>query len=110
MAFKTGLHNRVIIYPKQYNTQGDRTQKDQLAHQEDEAEVVAFCRIIHEEKALFEPQVKIASGDRLWDVKSGEQYEVLKVRKVYGKETLHHLSCDLRKWGLDNGRDKYRNR
>lgn len=110
MAFKSGLHNKVVIYPKQYNADS-RTQKDQLAHTSDEAEIMVPCRIIHDEKALFEPYVQLTSGDWFKEVKSGAQYEVLKVRKVYGKAALHHLSCDIRLWGLgDERQDKCSNR
>lgn len=112
MAFKSGLHNRVIIYPKQHNPEGDRTQRDRLAHSSDEPEVIVPCRIIHDEKALFEPYVQIASGDWFKDIKSGTGYEVLKARQVYGKATLHHLSCDIRLWGMetDERQDKCTNR
>lgn len=107
MAFRSGLHNRVILYPKAYQ-KNERTDKDQLAHSLAQADQVVCCRIIHEEKALFAPDVTVASGDRLRDLQSNKLYEILAVREVYGKESLHHYSCDLRKWGLDDGRHTHK--
>lgn len=108
MAFRDGLHNRVDIYPAVHK-EGNRTEKDQLKVTAEQARQQVSCRIIHDEKALFEPGTEVSSGNRLVDLDSGKSYEVMKVRSVYGKSQVHHLSCEIRVWGLD-GQNPYSNR
>lgn len=108
MAFRDGLHNRVDIYPAVHK-EGNRTELDQVKVADDEVVHNIRCRIIYDEKALFEPGTEVSSGDRLVDFESGKSYEVMKVRKVYGKSKVHHISCEIRVWGLD-GQNPYRNR
>lgn len=116
MAFKDGLHNRVDIYPKQMQNDG-REEKDRMKYPVQPAKENVHCRIIRDEKALFLPEVNLESGDRLIDKKTGVSYQVMHVRKVYGKEALHHLSCGIKLWGLKqeerserNGQNPYSNR
>ncbi|CAK7055858.1 hypothetical protein [Tissierella sp.] len=72
--FIKGLIHRVDIYPMKRNT-SNRTSKAQVQTEERTMENVK-CRIIKDEKIMFESSMVLEKGDLIKDINSNDEYMI----------------------------------
>lgn len=92
--FIKGLIHRVDIYPMERNT-SNRTSKAQVQTEERTMENVK-CRVIKDEKIMFESSVVLEKGDLIKDVDSGDEYMVEDEYKATGFN-IHHRTYKIKR-------------
>jgi hypothetical protein len=95
--FRNGLLDCVDIYKINRNF-SNRTSKNKMANSE-EADMTGIpCRIIREEKVLFEAGIHLGTGDVLKDVKTNQEYTIMNDGyAVKGMDTIHHKTYRVEK-------------
>lgn len=101
---RDGLHNQVNIYNLSDVGTG-MLNHDRVLDTAPKYKDIS-CRIIKDEKVLFEQDILIRQGDVLYDVKTKRQHNIKEVKRVNGLNGFHHLSCkvELRRVGDLDGR------
>jgi hypothetical protein len=92
--FVKGLIHEVDIYPIEVNT-SNRTQKNQMRAKEKVLESIK-CRIVKDEKIMFEPHIKLKTGDLIKDRNSEKEYTVEYEYTAIGFN-IHHRSYKVKK-------------
>ncbi|GMG96252.1 hypothetical protein [Tepidimicrobium xylanilyticum] len=92
--YENGLIHRVDIYPMEKNT-SNRTQKNQMRAKESVIEDV-ICRIVKDEKIMFEADVILKTGDIIKDKYTGKEYMVEDEYIATGFN-VHHRSYKVKK-------------
>lgn len=99
--FNEGFKDKVNIYSLIYNS-GRYTANHSSFDCENVQENI-LCRIrasneIDTGKIIFESNtIIIKKGDGIYDFENDELYTVINIKKVYGKEKIHHITCYVRK-------------
>ncbi len=91
--FLDGLHNRVAIYNLEHIGTG-KLDHDKVLNMKPKYQEVP-CRIIKDEKALFQKDITLKEGDVLYDLKTKKQYNIKEVKRINGLNGFHHLSCQI---------------
>lgn len=107
--FIDGLYNRVAIY--NLSDVGGRLDHDKVLDSIPKYKEMA-CRIVKDDKVLFEEDIILKQGDVLYDLKTKKQYNLKEVKRINGLNGFHHLSCkvDLRRVGDLNERTNSQHR
>ena len=92
--YKKGLVHKVDIYPMERNT-SNRTQKNQMKAKEKILEDI-LCRIIKDEKIMFERDIALGTGDVVKDKDTGKEYMVEDEYIATGFN-IHHRSYKVKK-------------
>lgn len=95
--FVKGLIHRVDIYPMERNT-SNRTSKSQAQTKDRTMENVR-CRIIKDEKIMFESSVVLKTGDLIKDTVLDNEYMVEGEYKAIGFN-IHHRTYKVKKKGI----------
>jgi hypothetical protein len=107
--FADGLHNTVDIRPITRNM-SSRTEKDDIKVSPEPDMIGVPCRIIRDEKVLFETGVELRDGCELKDMDTGVVYEVRGGgKRIKGIGAVHHSSYKIQRkkasawngWGED---------
>lgn len=98
MSFNDFLCDRVDIYQMKRNM-SNRVNLDRMANEKEPAMTGVPCRI-HEEKAIFMPDIILASGDVIQDA-VGERYEVTDAKKTRTVSELHHRTYTVKRRGFN---------
>ena len=100
-----GLHNRVDIYVLNEVNVTDRLNHNKVLNDVPSYTNIA-CRVIKDEKAIFESDIPLKMGDVIFDTVTGRQFNIRTVKKVQGLNKFHHLSCaiEIRRVGDLNAR------
>lgn len=92
--FIKGLIHNVDIYPMERNT-SNRMKKSQVQTKDVSIENVR-CRIVKDEKIMFESSIILGTGDLIKDVDSDNQYMVEDEYKATGFN-IHHRTYKVKK-------------
>lgn len=92
--FIKGLIHNVDISPMERNT-SNRTSKAQVQNKEVTMESVR-CRIIKDEKIMFESNIVLSTGDLIKDIDSDNSYEVESEYRAVGFN-IHHRTYKVKK-------------
>lgn len=93
--FIDGLHNRVAIYNLEHIGTG-KLDHDKIINMTPKYAELP-CRIIKDEKAIFDQDIDLKQGDVLYDLKTKKQYNIQEVKRINGLNGFHHLSCQVDK-------------
>lgn len=92
--FIKGLINSVDISPMERNT-SNRISKDQVQNKEVTMKNIR-CRIVKDEKIMFESPIILSNGDLIKDIDSDNNYEVEGEYKAVGFN-VHHRTYKVKK-------------
>lgn len=92
--YRKGLIHRVDIYPTEHNT-SNRTQKNQVRAKEKTIEDV-ICRIVKDEKIMFERDIILKVGDIVKDLDTNTIYMV-ENKYVATGFNVHHRTYKVKK-------------
>ena len=93
--YKKGLIHKVDIYPMEKNT-SNRTQKNQMAVAKEKIKENVICRIIKDEKVMFESDIILNTGDVVKDKDTGKEY-MIEDEYIATGFNVHHRSYKVKK-------------
>ncbi|WP_129596027.1 hypothetical protein [Anaerophilus nitritogenes] len=96
-GFIDGLMDKVNIY-KLNRTFSNRTSKNKMANSEVPDMKNVPCRIIKNEKILFEKEIDLVNGDVIEEINTGEKFTITDDGYIVrGMNTFHHTKYTIEK-------------